>query len=159
MTRGLNPEPGALLTATLARARRTAPARPRAAILISRSGRVVAAPEVAGAAPNACAERMVVYEARLQRVSGWTLLRTSAARGPSGPPCGACLQVLFEFAPDLNLEWTGPGRVPERSSVRALLPGAFGPGALAEPTSTARRRSSLAGSSRGRPSSAKRGTP
>jgi len=47
-------------------------------------------------------------------------------------PCGACRQVLYEFAPDLLVIMTdGEGRVRERAKLAELLPRGFGPQDLA----------------------------
>jgi cytidine deaminase len=41
-------------------------------------------------------------------------------------PCGACLQVLAEFASDLNIHLKGPAGRPLRTTLKKLLPHAFG---------------------------------
>lgn len=46
-------------------------------------------------------------------------------------PCGACRQVLFEFAPDARVLLVNHRGVVVATSVRELLPGAFGPDQLA----------------------------
>lgn len=110
---------------------------PRGAALLVRGGRVVSAPDIPEpglTGTGACAERAVAWRAILEGRHGFTqlLLRGGrTGRGDAGPPCGACLQVLCEFAPDLRV-WWGTPRKP-RGGVRArdLLPGAFGPDHLA----------------------------
>jgi cytidine deaminase len=65
--------------------------------------------------------------------------RASAAIAVPGPdaatptaPCGACRQVLYEFGPDMPLIMPAADRDGyQLTSVGALLPGAFGPAALA----------------------------
>jgi cytidine deaminase len=42
-------------------------------------------------------------------------------------PCGACRQVLMEFAPDLELHVAGPGKERVTTTLADLLPAAFLP--------------------------------
>ena len=42
-------------------------------------------------------------------------------------PCGACRQVIFEFGPEAVVYGSGDGGRPSRSTIRELLPHAFGP--------------------------------
>ncbi|HEX7038839.1 MAG TPA: cytidine deaminase [Trueperaceae bacterium] len=42
-------------------------------------------------------------------------------------PCGACRQVLFEFAPDAEVYLVNHRGEAVRTTVEALIPGAFGP--------------------------------
>lgn len=52
-------------------------------------------------------------------------LYLSCLSDPSGTPCGACRQVLIELAPEATL-WIDRGTdPPEKTTVEALLPGAF----------------------------------
>lgn len=46
-------------------------------------------------------------------------------------PCGACRQVLYEFAPDARVLLVNHRGVVVETSVRELLPRAFGPNQLA----------------------------
>lgn len=90
-----------------------------------------------------CAERAAVYEALLSSAPKDTQLRRRLdirevfLRGgvsgaeDAGPPCGACLQVLAEFAPQARVYW-GTSRQPRGGvQVAELLPGAFTPSHLA----------------------------
>ena len=77
-----------------------------------------------------CAERNAVFQAVAR---GKTRFRAIAVYTPTDrptAPCGACRQVINEFAPDAEIHcvWDGPGRV--SSSLAALLPEAFGPNNL-----------------------------
>lgn len=49
-------------------------------------------------------------------------------------PCGACRQVIFEFGPEATILASGDGGRPLVTSIRELLPHAFGPKRLAEGT-------------------------
>ena len=80
--------------------------------------------------------------ARIQSPEGQHYLGAMAAAGLRGPivavavvgdgedaltPCGACRQVIFEFGADAVVYGSGDGGRPVRSTIRELLPHAFGP--------------------------------
>ena len=78
-----------------------------------------------------CAERSAVVSAVAQ---GTRNFRALALAGDSeGPtmPCGACLQVLAEFARDLPISIVGQGPTRLDTDLGALLPQAFGASDLA----------------------------
>ncbi|MBX3143753.1 MAG: cytidine deaminase [Trueperaceae bacterium] len=78
-----------------------------------------------------CAEQSAVQALVTSGERSFTeiVVFTQAAQPTS--PCGACRQVLFEFAPEARvLIVNGAGAVLE-TSVRELIPGAFGPSQLA----------------------------
>jgi cytidine deaminase len=124
-------------------------ARPaRGAAVITSTGHIFAAPETtdpSGTGVAMCAERAALYRAVLagERHPRVLLIRGGGAgTGNGGPPCGACLQVLREFAPDLRIWWGTRARPSGGLTVRELLPGAFGRDhlALREPRGTGRSR-------------------
>lgn len=75
-----------------------------------------------------CAERVAVGTAVAAGAREYAAI---AIAGPDDPrpcaPCGACRQVLHEFAPDLLVVTPGEGGEPAVTTLRELLPGAFGP--------------------------------
>ena len=77
-----------------------------------------------------CAERNAVFqmvaagEAAFDRIVIYTPTVTPTA------PCGACRQVLNEFNPDAEVVSVCDGPDVLRSTVRELLPAAFGPANL-----------------------------
>ncbi len=72
-----------------------------------------------------CAERTAVFKAVSEGETSFTAI--AIASGGAAPwPCGACRQVLNEFAPDLRVLVTWDGQVRE-ASLRDLLPHGFGP--------------------------------
>ena len=78
-----------------------------------------------------CAERTAIFHAV---ASGARAFEAVAVAGPDGVrtlPCGACRQVLWEFAPGLRVVYDEGGRVNE-VPLAALLPDAFGAEQLAE---------------------------
>ncbi len=131
------------LEAAARRAARTAwrrgSARPRGAALWCGAGVIQAAPELddPGDGTGGCAERSAILLARLAGHGRPRHLLLRAGRrgtGDAGPPCGACLQILHEFAPALRIYWGTPLR-PRSATLKELLPGAFGPGDLARAAS------------------------
>lgn len=49
----------------------------------------------------------------------------------AGTPCGLCRQMLYEFAPDMTVIIADMhGETHQRTTLRALLPGGFGPADL-----------------------------
>lgn len=105
---------------------------PRGAALLTRSGHIFTAGELEDPPTSnagACAERAAVFRAVVaghRRFRSLLLRGGRHGRGDAGPPCGACLQVLMEFSPDLRVWWGTPVRPRGGVKVRQLLPGAFG---------------------------------
>lgn len=78
-----------------------------------------------------CAERTAVFKAISEGETSYSAIAI-AAEGSAPWPCGACRQVLNEFAPDIRVLVTwGDGQV-EEAPLRALLPHGFGPKDLPE---------------------------
>lgn len=72
-----------------------------------------------------CAERAAMAAAVAEGARGFRRLVIVTERGPPAPPCGACRQVLMEFAP--NLEIRAVSGTEERSwTLAQLLPEPFG---------------------------------
>lgn len=71
-----------------------------------------------------CAERTAVFKAIAAGVSHFTSIAISLTGG--GAPCGACRQVLNEFAPKLAI-YLGDetGKLVQETSLDILLPNAF----------------------------------
>lgn len=99
------------------------------AALLTSSGEIVTGVNVESASYGltCCAERVALFNALSQGFSRFDSIAVAAA-SPGGPmPCGACRQLLAEYAPHasvLVIDRRKPSRMRE-FSVPELLPGAF----------------------------------
>lgn len=50
-----------------------------------------------------CAERVALFKALSEGQRGFTMIAIAGGGNGGCPPCGACRQVLWEFAPDLEV--------------------------------------------------------
>lgn len=72
-----------------------------------------------------CAERVALGKAVSEGARSFSRIAITSAAGRPLTPCGACRQVMAEFAPDLPvLVLEGSGKVHELN-LRDLLPSAF----------------------------------
>ena len=71
-----------------------------------------------------CAERVAIGAAVAAGVRQFRRVVVVSDSEPPAPPCGACRQVIFEFAPDAEVLAVGP-RSSHRWIMRDLLPAAF----------------------------------
>jgi len=74
-----------------------------------------------------CAERVALFNALTSGEKNFVAVAV-VARTPGGPmPCGACRQLLAEYAPEAKV-WVADSRAPgkiKEFTVRELLPSAF----------------------------------
>ncbi|MBQ3484580.1 MAG: cytidine deaminase [Clostridia bacterium] len=75
-----------------------------------------------------CAERTAMFKAISEGAEEFTTIAI-AASGSAPWPCGACRQVLNEFAPEIRVIVTWDGHV-EEMPLSGLLPHGFGPKSL-----------------------------
>jgi len=73
-----------------------------------------------------CAERCAVACAVADGEQAFRALAIATQSEPPAPSCGACRQVLAEFAPKLPILLVNPAGVCVRTSLDRLLPMAFG---------------------------------
>lgn len=103
------------------------------AALLTASGEVFLGCNVENASYGltCCAERTAVFKAVSEGERRFIAIAVTAREGQGAPPCGACRQVMAEFAPDLLVYWRDrSGRI-RHKSLSALLPDQFefvGPG-------------------------------
>ena len=102
------------------------------AALLTASGKVYDGVNVENAAypSTICAERTAVVKAVSEGERDFVAIAVSSANG--GSPCGACRQVLAEFGLDTAVLLVDSAEtIIHRTTLRSLLPLAFGPEALA----------------------------
>lgn len=74
-----------------------------------------------------CAERVALFKALTEGQRAFRAIAIVARHDGGVMPCGACRQLLFEYAPDARVlvaDAAKPGSIRE-FKVAALLPGAF----------------------------------
>jgi cytidine deaminase len=102
---------------------------PVGAALLTAQGVIVTGANVESASYglSCCAERVALFKALTQGERDFTALAV-VARAPDGPmPCGACRQLLAEYAPRVVV-WVADSAKPARVRtfrMAALLPEAF----------------------------------
>lgn len=77
-----------------------------------------------------CAERTAVYNAITAGAK--RILAVAVCTDNAVAPCGACRQVLFEFADDIPVWQCNPDGYVSRTTLYRLLPDCFGPDDLPE---------------------------
>ncbi|MBK7998835.1 MAG: cytidine deaminase [Verrucomicrobia bacterium] len=99
------------------------------AALLTHAGEIVLGANVESASYGltCCAERVALFKALTDGKSGFSAIAV-VARAPKGPtPCGACRQLLAEYAPNATVfvaDSAKPARV-RTFKVSKLLPEAF----------------------------------
>ena len=102
------------------------------AALLSADGRVFQGCNIENASFGLtnCAERTAMFKAISEGASEFTAIAIAAEHAAPWP-CGACRQVLNEFAPGIRVIVTWDGHV-EEAPLSRLLPYGFGPSSLQE---------------------------
>ena len=104
---------------------------PVGAAVLTSSGRIYDGVNIENTAypVTMCAERVAIFKAITERDRVLEAVAVVTRNG--GSPCGACRQVLAEFGLDaVVLIADENGQVCDETTVRNLLPGAFGPSDL-----------------------------
>jgi cytidine deaminase len=107
------------------------------AALLSRDGRMFTGANVENASYglSMCAERAALYSAVAQGVRTFDAIAVAGPDGVVTLPCGACRQVLYEFAPQLRVIYRDHSEI-KILTLMQLLPEAFGPAVLHEHAAT-----------------------
>ena len=106
---------------------------PVGAALLCDDGRVFTGCNVENAAYGStiCAERTALLKAVSEGCrSGWTAVAIAGSGEDFCWPCGACRQMLYEFAPELRVLAARPDGSYQEAVLSQLLPRAFGPASL-----------------------------
>lgn len=72
-----------------------------------------------------CAERVAMFKALSEGERDFTTLVVTADTKAFCPPCGACRQVLVEFAPELKIVLLNREGKTKETTISELLPEAF----------------------------------
>src|SRR5688572_10802377 len=102
---------------------------PVGAALLTTDGEIICGANVESASYGltCCAERIALFKALTEGKKSFSAIAVVAA-WPGGPmPCGACRQLLAEYAPDA-IVWVADANSPKtvrKFTVRELLPKAF----------------------------------
>jgi cytidine deaminase len=72
-----------------------------------------------------CAERVALFKALSEGETAFRRIAIAADTESATPPCGACRQVLWEFAGDIEVVLANAGRETGRFRLAALLPEPF----------------------------------
>ena len=106
---------------------------PVGAALLCADGSVFTGCNVENAAYGSaiCAERTALVKAVSEGCRAFTRLAVVGNSADYCWPCGACRQMLYEFAPDLEVLVARKDHQFVKYTLRQLLPGGFGPESLA----------------------------
>jgi cytidine deaminase len=104
------------------------------AALKSRDGRVFTGCNVESSSYGLtiCAERVALVKALSEGVSEFSAIAIVGPHEAHCPPCGACRQLLYDYAPDIAVIMTD-GTNEQTISLRDLLPLAFEENQLKKP--------------------------
>ncbi len=72
-----------------------------------------------------CAERVAVFKALSEGQRRFRRIYIMSDGGKPCPPCGACRQVLMDFAPDIEVVMIAESGEVKTSPLKELLPYAF----------------------------------
>jgi len=106
---------------------------PVGAALLCSDGAVFTGCNVENAAYGStlCAERTALVKAVSEGCRSFTRLAVVGNSADYCWPCGACRQMLYEFAPDLEVLVARQDHTFVKYTLRQLLPQGFGPDSLA----------------------------
>ncbi|HTR96810.1 MAG TPA: cytidine deaminase [Candidatus Acidoferrales bacterium] len=97
------------------------------AALLTRSGRVVHGCNIENSSfgLSCCAERTAVFKAVSEGEREFVAIAITAGAGEGAAPCGACRQVLHEFAPAIWVHYRDARKRLVRRRLTALLADGF----------------------------------
>jgi len=100
---------------------------PVGAALLAKDGRVFEGCNVENSSfgLSVCAERIALWKAVSEGVREFTAIAVTAGHADGASPCGACRQVLYEFAPDLVVIWRAARGRTVKKRLKQLLADGF----------------------------------
>ncbi len=112
------------------------------AALEAADGRVISGCNVENASYGltVCAERVAVLKAVSEGIREFARIAVVADTPEPTPPCGACRQILWEFAGDIEVILSNLQGVRTSTTVATLLPRPFDRGVLASQHARVERR-------------------
>ncbi|MFQ5709987.1 MAG: cytidine deaminase, partial [bacterium] len=81
--------------------------------------------EVSSYGLTICAERVALFKAISEGARGFKTLAIVAQSNDFCPPCGACRQVIFDYAPDVTIVMINAKGEIKTATIAELLPEAF----------------------------------
>ena len=104
------------------------------AALLADDGRIFLGANVENASYGLaqCAERSAIGAAIVAGARRFVAIAIASPGSVPATPCGMCRQVLSEFPPSFPVRCFAEKGAPLDSTVKKLLPGAFGPAELAQ---------------------------
>lgn len=100
------------------------------AALLTKSGKIFKGCNVENAAygPSNCAERTAIFSAVANGEREFDKIAIICGNGDEfGAPCGVCRQVIYEFAPEMEVILAKRNGETKKYKAYELLPEAFGP--------------------------------
>ena len=100
---------------------------PVGAALLAKGGKIYRGVNVENASLglSICGERNAVFAAVAAGERAFEAIAIATDAAQPTPPCGACRQVLLEFAEDLPIYLAGKGDAIEQHTLTELVPRAF----------------------------------
>jgi len=83
--------------------------------------------EISSYGLTVCAERVAIFKAISEGKRAFEVIAIAAETEDFCPPCGACRQVLADFAPDLRIILINKKGQTKETTLTHLLPEAFNP--------------------------------
>jgi cytidine deaminase len=101
---------------------------PVGAALLAADGRIFTGVNVESSSYglSVCAERVALFKALSEGATIFTHLAVVTDSNPPASPCGACRQLLWDYARNLMISLTGSDGVSQTTTLEELLPKPFG---------------------------------
>jgi cytidine deaminase len=98
------------------------------AALLTADGRVFTGANVESSSYglSVCAERVALFKALSEGADNFTTMAIATDSHPPASPCGACRQLLWDYARGAKIILVGKNGVAVRTKIAELLPRPFG---------------------------------